>query len=129
MMLFDRSFRGLLAASDAASGPWAPAVDVLEDGDHLVLRADLAGVEKDDINVRVERGRLILSGERKRDEILEGNQARHIERRHGAFRRSFHLPETVDASGIAARYRDGVLELRLPKTDRARRRRIEIAAA
>lgn len=124
---FDRAFRSFSGGSEEA--PWAPAVDIAETGDQLVIRADLAGVEKDDIDVRVEDNTLILRGKKKRDKEFKEEQAYRVERTYGSFLRSFRLPETVDAARIAATMKNGVLEIRLPKAEEAKPRKVEIAAA
>ncbi len=106
-----------------------PAVDIVEQGDDLVIRAELPGVARDDIEVRVEDNTLVLSGERKREKECDEEQAYRVERSYGSFVRSFRLPKTVDAAKIAASYQNGVLEVRLPKAEEARPRRIQINAA
>ncbi len=110
-------------------GSWVPAVDIFEREDGLVLRVDLPGVNRDQIDVRVENGTLLLQGERKRDPDVEEAAAYRLERGHGPFTRSFTLPTTVDASKISARFKDGVLEVVLPKAEDAKPKRIQIQAA
>jgi len=130
MRLSDRLNRVVADASrgsdDPTFGAWAPTVDIFERGDNLVLHAELPGVDRDDIDVRAENGILTLRGERKRQEEIRESDAYRLERTYGAFTRSFTLPRTVDASKIEARYRDGVLEVVLPKVEEARPRRVEI---
>lgn len=107
-------------------GSWVPPVDIFERADELVIRAELAGVEQKDIDVRVEENTLVLSGERKQDPETEQGKAYRMERAFGAFNRRFGLPTTVDPKGIRARYYDGVLEVTLPKAETAKPRKIEI---
>jgi len=107
----------------------APAVDVFEKGDDLVIRAELPGVKTADIDIRVENGNLVLHGERKRDVEVENAKAYKLERFHGTFTRSFVLPTTVEASKINATFADGVLEIALPKADRAKARKVDVKAA
>jgi len=114
---------------DGETGQWAPVVDVFEKGDDLFIRAELPGVNADDIDVRVEKNTLILSGKRKKDEELLTGKSYRRERSYGEFVRRFGLPTTVDPSGIAAKHVNGVLEIVLPKSEAARPRKIEIAAA
>ena len=114
---------------DATYGAWVPPVDIFHDKDNLVLRAELPGVDKDNIDVRVENGVLTLQGERKTDTDLDDKNAFRRERIFGRFARSFTLPTTVDAARITARYRDGVLEIVLPKAEAAKPKRVEIQAA
>lgn len=114
------------SADDQTFGAWAPAVDIFERGDNLVLRAELPGVDRNDIDVRAENGILTLRGERHRDAEIDEASAYRLERAYGSFTRSFTLPRTVDASKIEAHYRDGVLEVVLPKVEAAKPKRVEI---
>ena len=111
---------------DDAYGSWAPSVDIFERGDDLVIRAELAGVDKDDIDIHVENNQLVLTGERKLETDASVDSYFRRERRYGKFTRSFTLPRTVDAAKIGAAYKDGVLELTLPKQDEAKPRKIQI---
>ena len=111
------------------SRAWEPAVDIVEREDAIVLRAELPGVDRDAIEVRVENNTLILSGERKQTSVEETDTVYRKERVYGAFYRSFRLPKTVDAEKIDAGYKDGVLELKLPKIAAAQPRKIEIQVA
>ena len=110
-------------------GAWVPPVDIFQDKDNLVLRAEVPGVAKDDIDVRVENGVLTLQGERKTDTDLDDKNAFRRERIFGRFARSFTLPTMVDATRITAKYRDGVLEIALPKAEAAKPKRVEIQVA
>src|SRR4029453_16847538 len=83
-------------------GAWAPPVDIFERQDHLVVRAEVPGVQKDDMDVRVENGVLTLHGERKQDPEVKEENAHRTERIYGSFARSFSLPTTVDASKVSA---------------------------
>ena len=112
-----------------AYGTWAPPVDIFEKGDDLVIRAELPGLEKKDIDIHVEDNRLVIQGERTRDQELDENNAYRLERAFGSFVRGFMLPKTVDASKISATYVDGVLEIKLPKAEAAKPQKVEIAAA
>jgi HSP20 family protein len=116
-------------ASDDAYGAWSPPVDIFEKGEDLIIRAELAGVRREDIDVRIEENTLLLSGERRKDEELEQGRAYRVERAVGPFTRRFALPATVDPARISARYVDGLLELTLPKSERARPRKIAIDLA
>ena len=107
----------------------APAVDIFEKGEELVFRAEVPGVNKEDLDVRIEDGVLTLRGERKQEsDVAEGN-AHLMERSYGSFTRSFALPTTVDAAKIAASYKDGILEITVPKAEAAKAKRVEIKAA
>jgi HSP20 family protein len=108
---------------------WAPPVDVFERNDHLVIRAEIPGVNKEDMDVRIENGVLTLRGERKQDTEIKEESAYRMERVFGTFGRSFSLPTTVDAAKVTATYKDGILEVTVPKIETAKPREIEIKAA
>jgi len=108
---------------------WVPAVDVVEEKDRFVLRADLPGVVSEDIDVNMEDGLLTLSGERRSDRPEAGEGARRFERATGRFYRRFTLPEAADADAISARYTNGVLEISIPKQPQVQARRITVEAA
>jgi HSP20 family protein len=124
-----RDLMTILSDGEEGDGAWVPPVDIFQDQDNLVLRAEVPGVDKDNIDVRAENGVLTLQGERKTDTDLDDKSAFRRERIFGRFARSFTLPTTVDATRITARYRDGVLEIVLPKADAAKPKRVEIQAA
>lgn len=117
---FDRSW------TQPSQSKWYPAVDVLESKDSYLIRAELPGMKKEDINVEVKDGTLVISGESKSEKPAEGVEYRHVERIAAKFYRSFALPETVKQDGIDATYKDGILEIHVPKADRAKPRQIEI---
>jgi HSP20 family protein len=102
-------------------------VDVLESKDAYLIHAELPGMKKEDINVEVKDGTLILSGERKSAKPAEGVEYRRSERIAAKFWRSFTLPETVKEEGIEASYKDGILEIRVPKMEEPKPRQIEIS--
>ncbi len=113
----------------ASRSSWLPAVDVFETEDNLTIRAELPGVKTEDIKVEVEDGILTIEGERSREEKLEEKDAYRLERVYGRFTRRFSLPKTVDGSKVAATYKDGILELVLPKAEESKPRKVEIKAA
>ncbi len=115
-------------SSEEGYGAWIPPVDIFEKGDDLVIRAELPGVSKDDMDIRVENGVLQIRGERKPDPDVAEKAAFRMERVYGKFTRSFTLPTTVDATRISAKYREGVLELSIPKAESARPKKVEIEA-
>ena len=110
-------------------GSWVPAVDIYEKEDNLVLKAELPGMSEKEIDIRVENGVLTLSGERKRESEFKDENVHRTERYYGSFTRTFALPTTVDAEKIRASYKNGILELVLPKAEAARPKRIEIKVA
>ena len=112
-----------------AEGAWAPVVDIFEQGDDLVVRAEVPGVKRDGLDVKVDGNTLVLSGERLRDKDAEEGQNYRRERSYGSFVRSFTLPKTVDSTRISAVYRDGVLDVRIPKAEDAKPRQIEVKVA
>lgn len=115
--------------TEDAFGAWAPPVDIFERQDHLVLRAEVPGVRKDDMDIRIENGVLTLHGERKQETEVKEESAHRMERVYGAFTRSFSLPTTVDASKVTATYKDGVLEVTVPKIETAKPKQVEIKVA
>ena len=112
-----------------AFGAWAPPVDVFEKDDHLVIRAEIPGLQKEDMDVRIENGVLTLRGERKQDAGIREDTAHRVERVYGRFTRSFTLPTMVDAAKVTATYKDGILEVSVPKVETAKPKRVEIQAA
>jgi HSP20 family protein len=115
--------------TEDAFGAWTPPVDIFERQDHLVIRAEVPGVQKEDMDVRIENGVLTLHGERKQETDVKEESAHRMERVYGAFTRSFSLPTTVDAAKVTATYKDGVLEVTVPKAETAKPKCIEIKAA
>ena len=123
--LFDEGFnRARSAQTDLAT--WAPAVDIYEAENELVVKADLPGLQEKDIDIRVENNTLTIRGERKFEkEVNEENYLR-VERAYGAFTRSFSLPNTVNTEGIHAEYRNGTLTVRLPKREESKPKQIKV---
>ena len=105
---------------------WVPAIDVKEEENRYLIRADLPGVEAEDLDITMDNGVLTLQG--KRDTRTEAETAglRRVERVSGRFSRRFNLPETADSTGISADYRQGVLEISIPKQPEAQPQRIQI---
>ena|SRR5215813_641679 len=110
------------------SGAWSPPVDIYETDRALVIKAELPGFSKDDFSIEMKENTLVIKGERRReDEVKEGNYHR-MERVYGAFQRSFLLPATVDHEKVNATYKDGILELHLPKVQAAQPKRIAVSS-
>lgn len=105
---------------------FVPAVDVVENADAYVLRAELPGVARENISVEVKENQLVLSGKKETVQRAENDGYRYVETRSGSFSRRFELPRNVKADAIEATYRDGVLELHIPKAEASRPRAIEI---
>jgi HSP20 family protein len=110
----------------ASSTAWTPPVDLQEESDRFVLRADVPGVELKDIEVSAEDGTLTIRGERVAREHVSSDSFEHIERVAGKFLRRFTLPESARAEAIKARYADGVLEIEIPKQARVEAKRIAV---
>jgi len=115
--------------TEDAFGAWAPPVDIFEKDEQLVLRAEIPGVQKENMDVGIESGVLTLRGERKQEIGVKEENAYRMERVYGTFTRSFSLPTTVDAAKVTATYKDGVLEVTVPKAENAKPKRVEIEAA
>jgi len=127
--LFNDLFDGDLGRSlvRPSESPWHPAVDLLESKDAYLIRAELPGMQRDDIKVEVKDGNLVLSGETKSEKPADGVEYRHVERVAAKFSRSFALPETARPDAIEASYKDGILEIRVPKAEEAKPRQIAIS--
>ena len=108
---------------------WVPAVDVMEEKERFVLRADVPGVAATDIEVNMEDGVLTVSGERLAESRDDIDGLRRFERASGRFSRRFTLPETADAEHIAAKSANGILEVTIPKLPQVQPRRITVEAA
>ena len=127
-----RSNRLALADGDdegATVADWLPPVDIIEEKNRFVLRADVPGVDPDDISVSMDKGVLTVSGERQRESSDEVDGIRRFERRSGRFLRRFTLPESADADGIGAKSANGILEISIPKQPEVQARRITVEAA
>ena len=112
---------------EAFSRAWVPAVDIYETEAHeVVVKAELPDMKREDISLTFENGVLTLKGERKLEQEVKKEHFHRVERRHGAFSRSFTLPNTVDAGRINAAYKDGVLTIRLPQREEAKPKQIAV---
>jgi HSP20 family protein len=125
--LFNTAFDSPSGAS--ALRRWVPAMDLVESGDEFVLRADLPGMSEEDIEIELEDGTLTVSGERKADHEHREEGFYRVERSFGAFSRSLTLPKGIDADAVSASFDRGVLEIRIPKPEARKPRRISIAGA
>jgi HSP20 family protein len=108
---------------------WMPAMDLVETDEHFVLRADLPGMSEEDIKIEFEDGTLTVSGERKAEHETKNEGYYRVERAFGAFSRSLTLPKGIDAEAVSASFDRGVLEIRVPKPEERKPRRIEIGGA
>jgi HSP20 family protein len=125
--MFNQFFQGG-AGEEGSWGhyTWTPPVDIYETDDALVFTADLPGVAKDEVSIEVQNNTLVLRGERTHDAAVREDNYHRVERAYGPFQRSFVLPTMVDREKVQATYHEGVLELRLPKLESAKPRRIAI---
>jgi len=108
---------------------WMPAMDLVETDDHFVLRADLPGVSEDDVKIEFEDGTLTVSGERRAEHESKDEGYYRVERAFGSFSRSLTLPQGIDPAAVGASFDRGVLEVRIPKPEQRKPRRIEIGTA
>jgi len=112
------------------AGSWVPPVDIHQNGNHeLVLKAELPDMTREDIDITVDNGTLTIKGEKKFSSDVKEEQFHRIERRYGAFSRSFSLPQAVDTGKVAAEYKNGVLIVRLPLREEAKPRQIKVDIA
>jgi len=127
--LFESPMAELTQSSHQFLSGWMPAVDVYEDKDNLHLKAELPGVNKQDIQISVHEGVLTLSGERKPDEKYKDADVYRSERCLGRFQRTLTLPAQVNPDAIKATYKDGILTVLLPKAEASKPKHIEIKAS
>ncbi|HET9607266.1 MAG TPA: Hsp20/alpha crystallin family protein [Edaphobacter sp.] len=108
---------------------WMPTVDISETEGEYLIKAELPEVRKEDVKVTVENGVLTLQGERRQEKEEKGKRFHRVERSYGSFVRSFTLPESVDESSVKAEYKDGVLNLHLPKSEKVKPKAIDVKVA
>jgi HSP20 family protein len=125
--LFDTFFGG--QPTNRGVRRWVPAMDLVETDHDLVLKADLPGLDKDDVNIEVKDGVLTVSGERKAEHEERTDGFYRVERAFGTFSRSMSLPQRIDAERISASFDKGVLEVRIPKPEERKPHRVEIGAS
>jgi HSP20 family protein len=112
-----------------SSRVWVPPVDIYETGDSLVLKAELPGINPNDVEIRVEDNTLYLKGERKFEKEVKEENLHRVERSYGTFTRSFALPNTIDSDKVKAEYENGILTLTMPKREEAKPRTIKISVS
>jgi HSP20 family protein len=123
---FQREFEKSFFQGRNRPADFAPMVDVHEDDEALVLRADLPGVKREDIEIQVDGNVLTLKGERKLESETEKRRYHRVERSYGSFVRQWQLPTNVDATKVDAEFDNGILTLKLPKKEEQKARKIEI---
>jgi HSP20 family protein len=126
--LFESPFAGLTNASQLLSG-WTPALDVYEDKENFIVKAELPGMKNEDIDVSLHDGSLSISGERKSETKHEDAEVYRAERFFGRFQRTVTLPAPVAADKVKAQYKDGVLTVTLPKTEEAKPKQIDVSVS
>ena len=104
-----------------------PTIDVFEEGDNVVVKAELPGMGKEDIDVKVTDDIIIISGEKKKEEKVEKKNYYRMERSYGSFTRSLRLPTEVQTEKAVAKFKEGVLEVRIPKTEEAKKKEKKVS--
>jgi HSP20 family protein len=105
---------------------WAPTVDIVEDDKEYLIKAEIPGVDREDVKVSVEEGVLTIQGERKQEKEEKGKRFHRIERSYGTFLRTFSLPEDVAEDKVKAEFKNGVLTVHLPKAEKSKPKAIEV---
>ena len=116
--------RELLATAD-----WAPSVDITETDTAYLIKGEIPGVNREDVKVNIENGLLSISGERRQEKEEKGKKFHRIERSYGSFMRSFRLPDNIDEAAVKAEFRDGMLNVTLPKTTQPRNKAISVTVS
>jgi HSP20 family protein len=125
---FDRLFNTLFDRGQATQR-WVPAMDLVEHDDHFLLRADLPGLSDDDVSIELNDGSLTVAGERKAEHEQRERGFYRLERQFGKFSRTLTLPDGIDGEQIKAAFTNGVLEVRIPKPEQRKPRRIQIGTS
>ncbi|MDH5769077.1 MAG: Hsp20/alpha crystallin family protein [Nitrospirota bacterium] len=103
-----------------------PSVDIFENKDEVIVKAELPGIAKEDVNVNITENTITLSGEKKKEEKVEKKDYYRLERSYGSFSRSFRLPSDVQTEKAKATFKDGLLEIRVPKTEEAKKKQVKV---
>jgi HSP20 family protein len=128
--MFTRPISGRQNGKEALTvADWIPQVDISEADHEYVIMAELPGLKKDDVKITLEDGVLTIQGERKQEKEEKGIRYHRMERAYGSFVRSFTLPDVIDDAKVAAEFKDGVLYIRLPKSEKAKPKAIEVKVA
>ncbi|MGH2915998.1 MAG: Hsp20/alpha crystallin family protein [Solirubrobacteraceae bacterium] len=127
--LFNSLFDTPTVAGVSAPRRWVPAMDVVESQDQYVLRADLPGLSQDDVEIELHGDVLTISGERRSEHESDRGGYRRVERSWGSFHRSLSLPDGVDSDAVQASFERGVLEVKVPKPEQRKPRRVAISVA
>lgn len=128
--LFDRIFTDTLASKEEnVKAPWHPAIDVAETPREIVVKAEVPGMDKKDLDLTLSDGLLTIRGEKRAETKSEDARYLRVERRYGSFSRTLQIPDTVDVGAVDASYKDGLLTVRLPKRAAEKSRRVPIQAS
>jgi HSP20 family protein len=121
--------RSPLGEEEITQGAWAPPVDIYETTESIVLEAELPGITKDDIVVEVKDNTLTLKGDKRFEREVKEENYHRVERSYGSFQRVFTLPSTVQQDRVKAKFKDGILEITLPKVEEAKPKQIKVEAS
>ena len=124
--LFDAPLAEFTRSTQQFAGGWLPAVDLYEDKDNIVVKAELPGMSKEQIEISLHEGVLTLSGERQTEEKFKNAEVYRSECFEGRFQRTVSLPSPVQADKVSASYKDGILTITLPKTEETKPKQIEV---
>lgn len=124
--MFDRFFRGFGEEEEVRLATWSPRVDISETDDEYIVRAEVPGVSKDDIKITVKDNLVTIKGEKKQEKETKNENFHRIERIYGSFSRTFTLPGAVKVDKVEAKFKDGVLTIKLPKVEEEKPKEIEI---
>jgi HSP20 family protein len=129
--LFDDNGRQQTRPSteNAVLRSWAPSVDILEDNNEIVVTADVPGIKQEDIDIELTGETLTIKGERKFEDTARKDSYVRVERSYGAFQRSFTIGVPVQQQAVTANYKDGILEVRLPKSEEIKPKKVQIKPA
>ena len=123
----DRLFSSLFGGThEEREGLWAPIVDIEEDNDNITVKAEIPGMNKDDIKVSVQSNILTITGERKHESETKNKTFHRVERSYGKFSRMITLPTDVDSDNVKANYKDGILSITLPKPEADKPKQIDV---
>jgi HSP20 family protein len=124
--MFNSFFRPDQEDESLATSSWNPAVDIAEHEDQYIVKVELPGVSREDVKVTMEENQLMIRGEKKQEKESKGSNYHRLERSYGSFQRTFALPSNVKGERIEASFKDGVLNIVLPKAEEAKRKEIEV---
>jgi HSP20 family protein len=125
--LFDDFLGRPLMRTEWSEGVWNPSVDISETKDNVLIKAEMPGLNKEDVKISMQDNMLTLTGEKKQEKEEKETNYHRIERSYGAFSRSFSLPTSVKSDKIRATYKDGILSITLPKTEEVKPKEIPIS--